>query len=50
VTIDYDTKDTDSVTLRDRDTMTQVRIPVAELIETVSALVKGRITFASLLP
>jgi len=48
VTIDYDTKDMDSVTLRDRDTMTQVRIPVADLIETVSALIKGRITFASL--
>ncbi len=50
VTIDYETKDTDSVTLRDRDTMSQVRIPVAELVETVGALIKGRITFASLLP
>ncbi len=50
VTIDYETKDNDTVTLRDRDTMSQVRIPVAELIETIGALIKGQITFASLLP
>ena len=50
VTIDYETRDTDTVTLRDRDTMSQVRIPVAELIETIGALIKGQITFASLLP
>jgi glycyl-tRNA synthetase len=49
VTVDYDTKDNNSVTLRDRDTMSQVRIPIAELTDTVGALVAGRIKFASLL-
>jgi glycyl-tRNA synthetase len=50
VTVDYDTKDTNSVTLRDRDTMSQIRVPIADLTETVEALIEGRILFASLLP
>jgi glycyl-tRNA synthetase len=50
ITVDYDTKDNNSVTLRDRDTMSQVRIPVTELTETVEALIEGRIMFASLIP
>ena len=48
ITVDYDTKENQSVTLRDRDTMEQVRLPIGELTGTVSALVEGRITFASL--
>jgi glycyl-tRNA synthetase len=31
ITVDFDTKDDDSVTLRDRDTLEQVRIPVADV-------------------
>jgi glycyl-tRNA synthetase len=50
VTVDYDTKDNNSVTLRDRDTMSQIRLPIADLTETVEALIEGRILFASLLP
>lgn len=33
VTVDFDTLDDDAVTLRDRDTMDQVRLPVANLID-----------------
>ncbi|MDI3339087.1 MAG: glycine--tRNA ligase [Sphaerobacter sp.] len=32
VTIDYDTLEDDSVTIRDRDSMEQVRVPIAELV------------------
>ena len=48
ITVDYDTKENKSVTLRDRDTMEQVRLPIGELTGTVRALVEGRITFAFL--
>jgi glycyl-tRNA synthetase len=50
VTVDYDTKEDHTVTLRDRDTMEQVRVPIAELTGTVRALAEGQITFASLKP
>jgi glycyl-tRNA synthetase len=48
ITVDYDTKENKSVTLRDRDTMEQVRLPIGELTGTVRALVEERITFATL--
>ena len=48
ITVDYMSKENHTVTLRDRDSMEQVRIPIAELTETVGALVEGRITFTSL--
>ena len=35
VTIDYDTKTDNTVTLRYRDSMEQVRVPVAELVSTI---------------
>ncbi|MDY6769460.1 MAG: His/Gly/Thr/Pro-type tRNA ligase C-terminal domain-containing protein, partial [Candidatus Nanohaloarchaea archaeon] len=35
VTVDYDTKEDDTVTLRERDTADQVRVPIAELGEAV---------------
>ncbi len=50
VTVDYETKDNNSVTLRDRDTLSQVRIPISRLTETVGDLIGGRIMFTSLLP
>lgn len=37
VTIDFDTLDEDTVTLRDRDTMQQERIPIGELAARVAA-------------
>jgi glycyl-tRNA synthetase len=48
ITVDYDTKENNTVTLRDRDSMKQVRIAIDKLPETVSALIEGNITFASL--
>jgi glycyl-tRNA synthetase len=50
ITIDYDTKENNTVTLRDRDSMNQVRIPIAKLPETIGALAEGSITFTSLKP
>ena len=38
VTIDYDTLEDDTVTIRERDTMKQIRVPVAEVKEV---LLKG---------
>jgi glycyl-tRNA synthetase len=49
ITVDYETRENNSVTLRDRDTMKQVRIPITKLPETVGALVTGRIMFSSLI-
>jgi glycyl-tRNA synthetase len=48
ITVDYETRDNQTVTLRDRDTMKQVRVAIDKLPETVAALVEGSITFASL--
>ncbi len=36
ITIDFDTLENDTVTLRDRDTMLQTRVPIAKLIEILS--------------
>jgi len=48
VTVDYETKENSTVTLRDRDSMKQVRIPITKLPETIVALIEGSITFTSL--
>jgi len=48
VTVDYDTKENNTVTLRDRDSMKQVRIAIDTLPETISALVEGSVTFAEI--
>ena len=36
VTVDFDTMDDDAVTIRDRDSMEQIRVPVAGLVEALS--------------
>ena len=48
ITIDYDTKENNTVTLRDRDSMRQVRVFINKLPEIVGALVGGSLTFAEL--
>jgi glycyl-tRNA synthetase len=48
VTVDYDTKETSTVPLRDRDSMKQVRVFIDRLPEIVGALVEGTKTFAEL--
>jgi len=37
VTVDFDSLDDNAVTIRDRDTTEQVRVPIDELLATVSA-------------
>ncbi len=45
VTIDYDTLDDGTVTIRDRDSMAQVRVPIGELAEKIGSLVySGAVT------
>jgi glycyl-tRNA synthetase len=39
ITIDFDTLDDDTVTLRERDTMEQVRLPIEELASRISTVV-----------
>ena len=41
ITVDFDTMDDDSVTIRDRDTMAQERVKISELVD----IIKERITF-----
>ena len=36
VTVDFDSLDDNAVTVRDRDTMEQVRVPIDQLLATVS--------------
>jgi glycyl-tRNA synthetase len=48
VTIDYDTKEDAKATLRDRDSMKQVRLPLVEIPKIVYQLIKGKKTFDQL--
>jgi glycyl-tRNA synthetase len=48
ITVDYETKETQTVTLRDRDSMEQKRVQVSRLPEIVCALVSGERKFSSL--
>lgn len=41
VTIDYDTLEDESVTVRERDSMAQERIPIAELADYINQRIKG---------
>jgi len=45
VTIDYETIEEATVTIRDRDSMGQVRVPLDKVVEAVSALVRGEVEF-----
>jgi len=48
VTIDYQTKDDRTVTIRDRDSMKQVRIAIDRISEMICDLVNGSAQFSSL--
>jgi glycyl-tRNA synthetase len=48
VTVDYETKETGTVTLRDRDSMKQVRLKIDELTRIVPALINGSVKYAEL--
>ena len=40
VTIDYETLDSDTVTIRDRDSMAQIRVQIRELAEALRAMIR----------
>ncbi len=40
ITIDFDTLDNDTVTVRDRDTMSQIRLPIDELVEYIEKAIR----------
>ncbi|HJJ55235.1 MAG TPA: His/Gly/Thr/Pro-type tRNA ligase C-terminal domain-containing protein, partial [Methanocorpusculum sp.] len=48
ITVDYDTKDDTTVTLRDRDSMKQVRLPKDEIIAKLPKLLAGKESFTNL--
>ncbi|MFB6107170.1 MAG: glycine--tRNA ligase [Halobacteriaceae archaeon] len=48
VTVDYDTLEDDTVTVRERDSTAQTRVPVAALAETLTALRAGDRAFEDL--
>lgn len=45
VTVDYVTLEDRTVTLRERDSMQQVRVPIAELMDLLNALIAQKITW-----
>ncbi len=48
VTIDYDTLEDNTVTIRERDSTEQIRVPIERLPEIFSMLISGAITFPEL--
>ncbi|MFC7071520.1 glycine--tRNA ligase [Halovenus rubra] len=48
VTVDYDTLDESTVTVRERDSTEQVRVPISELAETLCTLRDGNVAFREL--
>lgn len=48
ITIDYQTLEDDSVTLRDRDTWKQVRTQATELLSLLRAYINGKVEFSEL--
>ncbi len=45
ITVDYDTKNDAAVTLRDRDSMKQIRLSTSDVSAKLPLLLKGRLTF-----
>ena len=48
VTIDFDSLEDSTVTIRDRDSGEQVRVAIDKLVETIGGLVKGEVNFKDL--
>jgi glycyl-tRNA synthetase len=48
VTVDYESREDMTATLRDRDSMEQVRCPISDLPDLVTSLIAGSKTFTSL--
>lgn len=45
VTVDFDTLKDDAITIRDRDSMKQVRVGISGLVDTIGQLLQGEIKF-----
>jgi glycyl-tRNA synthetase len=45
VTVDYETLEQGTVTIRDRDSMSQVKVPLAEVAEKLQSLLCGSLKF-----
>jgi glycyl-tRNA synthetase len=45
VTIDYDSLDNDTCTVRHRDTTKQVRVKIKDLVLTINKLINGEVEF-----
>ena len=45
VTVDYETLEQDTVTIRDRDSMSQIKVPLAEVAEKLQSLLCGSLKF-----
>jgi glycyl-tRNA synthetase len=50
ITIDYQTMEDGTVTIRERDSMAQVRVKKEGLADILTGLISGKIPFASLCP
>ncbi|HJJ88989.1 MAG TPA: glycine--tRNA ligase [Methanocorpusculum sp.] len=48
ITIDYETKENATATLRERDSMKQVRLPLKDIPKVVSQLIENKISFEQL--
>ena len=46
ITVDYDSREDNTVTLRERDTMEQVRLPITDIPETLTRLIRGSMPFS----
>jgi len=49
ITVDYDTKEDGTVTLRDRDSMQQIRGNMEDVVAKIPLLLKGKLTFENAL-
>jgi glycyl-tRNA synthetase len=47
LTVDFDTLEDDTVTMRDLYSMKQVRLPIADLVETINSLSLEKITWSN---
>ncbi len=50
ITIDYDTREDQTVTIRDRDTMKQMRVPIDHVPDMISDLIEGKGSFSTICP
>ncbi len=48
ITIDYQTKEDQTVTLRDKDSMKQIRIKISDIEKTVNELISGALKFSQI--